>query len=141
MRMRGAVQRMQVRKRGRPVTAATLAILLALTYATTHLYLATTHPPVRKKTMTDPTTIGAPPTVLDAIGQALGELLNSRINCLGCSAEAHKAIAAGQNPGPVNLANVIVQGNGQCYNHVEFVDRPLADGERPSGIIVPRVGM
>lgn len=121
--------------------AAAMITLLALAYITTHTYVNINPHRHRKKTMTDPTTIGAPPTVLDAIGQALGELLNSRINCLGCSAEAHKAIAAGQNPGPVNLANVIVQGNGQCYNHVEFVDRPLADGERPSGIIVPRVGM
>jgi hypothetical protein len=125
------------------VFAAYTASFAAIAYISTHTYLTLTNPkPYRRKTMTDQptTTIGQPPATLDNLRQALDELLATRIACLGCAGDNYRAARAGtpddQLP-PVNLANVIVQGNGQCWKHVQFVDRPLAPGQMPSGLLIP----
>lgn len=80
------------------------------------------------------------PTTLDDLATAVAELLATRILCLGCTAEARKAAAAGatddQLP-PINFANVIANGSGQCWQHIQFVDRPLAPGQLPSGLLLP----
>jgi hypothetical protein len=66
-------------------------------------------------------------------------VLTSRIVCVQCAAEQHKAAAAGtpddQLP-QLNTANVIAGGDGRCFAHVEFADRPLAPGQTASGLYV-----
>lgn len=94
---------------------------------------------------TTDTTTGpeAPPppaaTVAD-LWQAVTAMLDSRLMCLGCVADNRRAALAGtrddQLP-PVNIAQVIVKGDGQCLGHVQFVDGPLMPGQTPSGIYLP----
>ncbi len=84
---------------------------------------------------------------LDGLTRAAAELLNrtadlqeSRIACRGCVAEAHNALKAGTDPAtipPPNAANLIVDGQGQCYGHVQFTDIPLVPGQHPSGLFLP----
>jgi hypothetical protein len=76
----------------------------------------------------------------DRLADRLDQLLATRIGCLGCTAEAHKATASGQEPPPINFVDVIVNGCGQCWAHVQFVDRPLAPGQLPSGLLLPGSG-
>jgi hypothetical protein len=78
-----------------------------------------------------------PPTILETL---IAELLDTRIMCVGCAAEAHKATSAGVPDSelpPVRLANVIAGGNGSCWAHIQFVDRALAPGQLPSGLLIP----
>lgn len=103
-------------------------------------------------TETAPTTPAAPPlppapNLIDLLmhtADAVQQLLDSRILCFGCIADAHRAAANGTPEDQIqrpNVANLIVDGRGQCFNHVQFTDRPLLPGQSPSGLFLPGQGV
>lgn len=110
--------------------AAAMTALLTMAYISTHTYMNINPRRYRRKPMT------TEPTTHDIVT----ELCNTRLLCLGCVQERYKAeqnrVPEDQLPA-VNIAQVIVNGMGQCLGHVQFVDRPLIPGERPSGIFLP----
>jgi hypothetical protein len=87
----------------------------------------------------DPATPPDAPTV----EEMLTILIESRIACLGCTADRFKAEHSGtpedQLP-DVNSANLIINGMGQCYRHVQVADGPVVPGQLPSGLYLPGQG-
>lgn len=81
-------------------------------------------------------TAGMTPAAISvALAGALEQLLASRIICTACAYAAHKAGTIGATP--LNLANVIADGNGLCFAHVQFADKPGVQVQTPGGILIP----
>lgn len=57
--------------------------------------------------------------------------------CRGCYVERHLQKQAGQPLRPQGLAQLIVDGNGMCPDHVQINDRPTMPGQTPSGFYLP----
>lgn len=57
--------------------------------------------------------------------------------CLGCFVDRHNAQRAGQPLPPQNLAQLIVNGTGQCPSHVKLQNGPVMPDRTGSGIILP----
>lgn len=71
----------------------------------------------------------------------LAALMDSRLVCIQCAAEAHKAVAAGDGANAqVNPADVVAEGRSLCFSHVQFVDRPVMPGQTAGGIFLPGAG-
>lgn len=71
-----------------------------------------------------------PEEKLDAVLQQLGILLGVVIQCAACVADARQ----GGNP-QVNLANVIIGGEGLCHTHVDLIGTRLVR-RNSSGLIL-----
>lgn len=56
--------------------------------------------------------------------------------CLGCFVDRHNAGRAGRPIPPQGLAQLIVNGNGQCLGHIAISDTPAMPGRTPGGIIL-----
>lgn len=73
----------------------------------------------------------------------LDQLLDSRLACVQCAAEQHRAVTTGipedQLPG-INVANVIAGGNSMCFAHIQFTDRPVMPGQTASGLFLAGPG-
>ena len=82
-------------------------------------------------------------TDIPTVEEMLAMLIECRIACLGCTADRFKAERSGapedQLP-DVNSANLIINGMGQCYRHVQFADGPVLPGQLPSGLYLPGQG-
>lgn len=51
--------------------------------------------------------------------------------CLGCFQATHQAVAAGQEPTPVNIAQLVVNGMGMCTQHVKVGSNLIVPGQMP----------
>lgn len=70
------------------------------------------------------------------LGQALTQLLETRLACADCAAQHHEQLAKGAAPEearPINAANVMAEGKSLCWEHVQFGPR-RPPGMTPGGI-------
>ena len=84
-----------------------------------------------------------PEDAVDVVTEMLVMLLESRPACLGCTVDRRNAERARIPPEQlpdVNGVNLIINGMGQCYRHVQFTDGPILPGQLPSGLYLPGQG-
>jgi hypothetical protein len=75
-----------------------------------------------------------------ALRQQIAQLSAASVCCLGCFMTRHNAMRAGVPPEELpqlKIMQLIVDGKGMCFDHVNVSDGPLLPDRSAGGIILP----